>query len=462
MQITNPKVVYFSSIFFMTLVLLLFLGASSSSEQSFRPKFRGGSLSVGQVHLSLGSEPYSVNIAWVLSEPADSCYVQLPEYALYNPDTSLLSYTAYEGGQYKRHIYNVTATHLEPGERYTYKIYCSLAGSLLQSFDYEFLGPSNFADEVHILSIADLATGYFSDPFDHYSELPRANILKFLKDETQTLGKYDALLHTGDYAYDLSSLNGTMGDNYMASMEQVIARLPYMTTTGNHESHTNFTHYQALFKTPGLALHYSFDLGPVHFVMIDSEAYVGRFTTPKKLEDHHEWVQKDLEATTQPWIVMLSHRPIYCNPNPDCKVCTNSCTKYCLTMAQYLEELLIKHNVALFVSADVHLYERTAPIYKNETAQDGNDRYVDPPAPVYIVNGVAGNFDREDSISNIKDRMPWNRVADDRLGWGTLYANRTHLRWRQYAVGKSQLDSPEWFDKQTPELIDEFWIVHGS
>mmetsp|Transcript_33970 Transcript_33970/g.59193 ORF Transcript_33970/g.59193 Transcript_33970/m.59193 type:complete len:458 (-) Transcript_33970:59-1432(-) len=454
----NPKFVYFSSIFFFTFILLLFLGSQAPSKTTLRHKIRK-SLVVGQVHISFGAEPYSINIAWVLGEPAEACYVQLPEYSIYNPDVTELNYTAYEGGEYRRHIYNVTATHLDPGVRYSYKVVCTKEGLLLTSSEYEFYGPSNFAEEITVLSIADMATGYFSDPFDNYSVMPKPNILKFLKDETKVLGKFDALLHAGDYGYDLSSLNGTMGDKFMTSMEPVIARLPYMTTTGNHESHTNFTHYLKLFKTPGQGLHYSFDLGPVHFVMIDSEAYVGRFSTPKKLEDHHAWLKEDLESTDKPWIVMLGHRPIYCNPNPDCKVCTNSCTKYCLTMAQYLEELLNKHKVALYVSADVHLYERTVPIYKNETAQEGTNRFEDPPSPIYIVNGVAGNFDREDSISNIRDRMPWNRVADDRLGWGTLFANRTHLGWKQYAVGDSQLDSPEWFDQQAPVLIDEFWIV---
>jgi hypothetical protein len=37
---------------------------------------------------------------------------------------------------------------------------------------------------------------------------------------------------------------------------------------------------------------YSFDLGHVHFVMIDSEAYVGRFTTDQKLKRHHDWVKE--------------------------------------------------------------------------------------------------------------------------------------------------------------------------
>jgi hypothetical protein len=458
----NPKVVYFGSTFFITLVILIFLGATAPPPSaSFRTPIRSN-LSIGQVHISLGAEPHSMNIAWVLHDFAETCYVQLPEYSLYNPDITSLSYTAYEGGLYSRKIYNVTATRLEPGLKYSYRVHCEKNGIGVQSNEYEFFGPKSNAAEVSVISIADMATGFYSDPFDHYSALPRPNILKFLKDEAAVLGKYDALLHTGDYAYDLSSLNGTMGDNYMTAMQPVIAALPYMTTTGNHESHTNFTHYQALFKTPGAGLHYSFDLGPVHFVMIDSEAYVGRYTTDQKLKEHHDWVKEDLASTHQPWIVMLSHRPIYCNPNPDCKVCTNSCTKYSLTMKEYLEELLVKHKVALFVSADVHLYERTTPVHKNVTVQLGTDRFVDPPAPVYIVNGVAGNFDREDSISNIKDRMPWNVVADDRLGWGTIYANRTHLGWKQYAVGKSQIDDPWWFDRQSPVLIDEFWIEHSE
>lgn len=96
----------------------------------------------------------------------------------------------------------------------------------------------------------------------------------------------DLVVHAGDYGYDLNSLNGLMGDRFMSSIQDIAAQVPYMTVPGNHESNTNFTHYKNLFKTPGHELYYSFDLGYAHFVMMDSEAFVGRFHTELMLKNH--------------------------------------------------------------------------------------------------------------------------------------------------------------------------------
>lgn len=81
----------------------------------------------------------------------------------------------------------------------------------------------------------------------------------------------------------------------MNEIQPIAGEIPYMTIPGNHESNTNFTHYKTLFKTPGSELYYSFDYGHAHFVMMDSEAFVGRFHTERMLNEHLKWLQHDLE-----------------------------------------------------------------------------------------------------------------------------------------------------------------------
>jgi hypothetical protein len=44
----------------------------------------------------------------------------------------------------------------------------------------------------------------------------------------------DMMLHVGDFAYDLDSGGGTVGDQFMQNIEQIAAYVPYMVSVGNH------------------------------------------------------------------------------------------------------------------------------------------------------------------------------------------------------------------------------------
>ena len=48
-------------------------------------------------------------------------------------------------------------------------------------------------------------------------------------------GRFDSLLHAGDYAYDFDTARGSVGDGYMRQLEPVISSIPYNGIPGNHE-----------------------------------------------------------------------------------------------------------------------------------------------------------------------------------------------------------------------------------
>jgi hypothetical protein len=91
---------------------------------------------------------------------------------------------------------------------------------------------------------------------------------------------FDAVLHIGDFAYDLHSDNGTVGDAWFREAEEIAGFYPYMTNPGNHEDHMNFTAYKARFNMPvteenqGTDLFFSFNLGRAHYVMFNTECYL--------------------------------------------------------------------------------------------------------------------------------------------------------------------------------------------
>jgi len=61
-----------------------------------------------------------------------------------------------------------------------------------------------------------------------------AQSLSRLQQETQR-GMYDAIIHVGDFAYDMNTKNARVGDEFMRQIESVAAYLPYMVVPGNHE-----------------------------------------------------------------------------------------------------------------------------------------------------------------------------------------------------------------------------------
>lgn len=128
-------------------------------------------------------------------------------------------------------------------------------------------------------------------------------------------GDFDTLLHAGDFAYDLDTDSGRVGDGYMRQLQPIIAQIPYngvrgrplllplprprptrscrrpfpspssSQIPGNHESANNFTHYKARFASvaeaagahsgSGTNMFYSVVDGLTHFLFWVREAVEG-------------------------------------------------------------------------------------------------------------------------------------------------------------------------------------------
>lgn len=61
-----------------------------------------------------------------------------------------------------------------------------------------------------------------------------AQSLARLQEEAQRR-RYDAIIHVGDFAYDMDSHNSYVGDEYMRQIESIATYVPYMVCPGNHE-----------------------------------------------------------------------------------------------------------------------------------------------------------------------------------------------------------------------------------
>ena len=136
------------------------------------------------------------------------------------------------------------------------------------------------------------------------------------------------MLHCGDLGYDLDDSNGRNGDAFLRDIEPIAAYVPYMVSAGNHERAYNFSHYKARFRMPSSGdgredaqrfsdnHYYSFDLGPVHVVAWNSEAFFyPQYFDAAYVDKMYDWLASDLRSTRRsktPWIVAHAHRPMYC------------------------------------------------------------------------------------------------------------------------------------------------------
>ena len=163
-------------------------------------------------------------------------------------------------------------------------------------------------------------------------------------------------------------------------------------------------------------LFYSFDLGPAHFVFLNSyDSFVDENWSNAKSRQF-VWLQEDLKAVSRartPWIILAFHSPWY-----------NSNTAHHdeneeTLLRELMEDTVFRAQVDLVFSGHVHAYERSKPVYKNMAT---------PGAPTYLNIGDAGN--REGPAYDFYEQPAWSEFREAVFGHGDLTIfNATHAEW---------------------------------
>ena len=192
----------------------------------------------------------------------------------------------------------------------------------------------------------------------------------------------DAFMHAESY---ISRMN-----EFLQIMAPSSQQLPIMVAPGNHEAEDhspvcllsppcraglgNFTAYNCIWNMPSEkgshSMWHSFDYGPIHFVMINTETDyegaplegygevgfipTGKFGIPGEFED---WLSKDLEKAAEerdvrPWIIVAGHRPI--------TVLDDRSDPFVTPLSKRIIDLIGSHADA-YISGHVHYYARSTP-----------------------------------------------------------------------------------------------------
>ena len=290
-------------------------------------------------YLQIGT-PESIIVKWRTDVSTDSV-------VKFGPNPASLTMTAQDATSTTEH--EVLVSGLAADTTYFYSIgsaAVTLAGGDSEHY-FVTSPPTGNAKPTRLWIVGDSGTA------DASARAVRDAYLAFLGAE-----KTDLLLMLGDNAYNV----GTDAEYQAAVFDmypQILRNTVVWPTLGNHDAGTQPPPYYNIFTLPtaaeagglasGTEAYYSFDYGNVHFVCLDSQESSrspgGAMMT---------WLNNDLNANTQPWVIAFWHHPPYS------KGSHNSDTEGRLVdMRTNANPILEAHGVDLILGGHSHAYERS-------------------------------------------------------------------------------------------------------
>ncbi|MCQ2372609.1 MAG: metallophosphoesterase [Phascolarctobacterium sp.] len=203
----------------------------------------------------------------------------------------------------------------------------------------------------------------------------------------------DLYLHLGD-------LTDNGEDNYQweqwfKGVEGYSDSVPFAPTIGNHETYNlkwkvRYPNaYVKLFNLPENGLEkyrhqfYSFDYGPVHFAVIDTNGDKEMKEMQPTLEKEQlAWLEKDLAKSKAKWKVVMQHKDILLYKFAPDSGRTPRWETHFREQSKALIPIYEKYKVDVVLSAHLHTYRRRKPLLNFEP---------NPLGITYIMTGIAGN-----------------------------------------------------------------------
>lgn len=222
----------------------------------------------------------------------------------------------------------------------------------------------------------------------------------------------DMILLLGDNAYDKGLDSEYQTAMFQNRFENQLRNTVSWSCPGNHEYSNSLPvePYFDIFTFPtngeaggvasGTEMYYSYDYGNIHFVSLDTDNNGAGITTAML-----NWLQQDLQATNQDWIIVIQHHPPYTRGS------YNSDNRPLMTaVRQQINPILEQHEVDLVMAGHSHVYERSylihghhgnAATFNNSMVIDGGngrtggdgayEKNADNEGTVYVTMGCSSN-----------------------------------------------------------------------
>lgn len=287
------------------------------------------------------------------------------------------------------------------------------------------------------------------------------------------LGGYylNAWILLGDNAYSTGRDAEFQSNFFNIYKDNLLPRYPLYPSPGNHdyydgdstEEKVQQTHQVAYFQNftmpvngeaGGVASHnpafYSFDVGNIHFLSLDSYGIEqGQYRMYDTLGPHAQWVKQDLDANGHKgWVIAYWHHPPYTmgSHNSDHE-------QELVKIRENFIRILERYGVDLIICGHSHDYERSQLIkghYGMETTWDSASYVVEHssglydgspsscpflkdsangyPGTVYIVSGSAGQLGGKQG-SFPHDALPYADAAHGGSGMLEVQGDRLDWKW---------------------------------
>lgn len=230
----------------------------------------------------------------------------------------------------------------------------------------------------------------------------------------------------------------TQWEAWFSALSGIIDRIPVAPVMGNHETYDQAwkvrepVAYLHAFAVPenGSAVfsryYYSFDYGPVHFIVLNTQEDETQAFHPGLVEEQTEWFRRDVAQTDRKWKIVLMHKEVLqyrIHNRPERREGISDDGRIWMP-------LFDKANIDVVFSAHLHTYRNRGHIRNFQH---------DPTGPLYILTGVAGNV-RYPGLwidHSLDETIAPQPETDNYL---TLKADRDHLEIRSYLPDGSQID----------------------
>ncbi len=313
-----------------------------------------------QVTISATYEPSKVlNFTWTVKDTnlKDGNVLQVMEKtgdAKFNPLKALKFQAAARKGYNMpgKLVIKATAANLTPDTEYLYRVGNETANIWTEG---------SFKTTIDSLKDSDISFVYIADP-QVYGDDSKAASATF----EAVYNKYPEAAFTyvaGDFtdANDDETewenfFNG--GGLYPNGGQKLFANKITVGTQGNHDWAGLADHF-SFPSTYGLDTVYSFDAGPVHFIVLNTNY---TYQNPNEFQKEISWLENDLKDCKKPWKIVLAHKPIYSGSYH----VYDSDTKF---LRQYLVPELTRLGVDAVLGGHDHVYTRGFVDYKGNNVR---------------------------------------------------------------------------------------------